>query len=99
LQPGDGRPAASGGVAAVVRVATAIRRELRALEAAGWPEGAQLLVLARMLDDPGTADTARPAAARELRETLAMLRARAAAAPRADRLDELAAARGTRRSA
>lgn len=82
-----------------MKVATAIRRELRELDAARSPEGAQLLALARMLDDPGTADTARPSAARELRETLAVLRARMDGVPRTDRLDELAAARGTRRSA
>jgi len=81
------------------RVVIALRRELRAMRATQTPEGAQLLTLARMLDDPATADTARPAAARELRETLAVLRARVEAAPRTDRLDELAAARGTRRSA
>jgi hypothetical protein len=83
----------------VVKVATAVRRELRTLEATDSPEGAQLLALARMLDSPGTADTARPAAARELRETLLVLRARMAGRPQADRLDELAAARGTRRTA
>lgn len=97
MQPGDGRPASR--LEDVVRVTTAIRRELRELDAARSTEGAQLLALARMLDDPSTADTARPAAARELRETLAVLRARVAEAPVQDRLDELASRRGTRRSA
>jgi hypothetical protein len=39
---------------------------------------ASALSLAAMLDDPETASTARPAAARELRETLSVLRAAAA---------------------
>jgi hypothetical protein len=84
----------------VVKVASAIRRELRRLgpQAADSPEAAQMLALAGLLDDPLTADTARPAAAREIRETLAIVRARAAEQPVADRLDELADRRGTRRA-
>lgn len=85
----------------MVKVATALRRELRELSppVRGSALAGSALALATMLDDPGTADTARTAAARELRETLEVLRERAASTPAVDRLDQLAEARGTRKVA
>lgn len=89
MQSCDGGPATSAVcVEVVVKVATALRRELRRL---GSVKDSTLagsaLALARMLDDPATADTARTAAARELRETLAVLHEQSAPAEE-DRMSE-----------
>jgi hypothetical protein len=61
-------------------VTDALRAELAALGAdvASSTLAESALALARMLDDPETLGTARTAAARELRETLGVLTARAA---------------------
>lgn len=100
MQPRDCRPPAAE-VASMVTVVEALELELGRLgeEASLSPEASSLFALARMLDEPDTADTARPSAAREMRETLGVLRARIEKRTATqDRLDELAGKRGTRRS-
>lgn len=83
-----------------MKVVTAVRRELRELgpEASRSTLGSSALVLARMLDAGGTADTARTAAARELRETLAAVRAEFAGAAE-DRMTEFEQRRQARAAA
>jgi hypothetical protein len=65
--------------------------------AAESPLAASALVLARRMDDGGTADTAMPALARELREALARLADLEPARAR-DKFDELEAKRLMRRA-
>jgi hypothetical protein len=62
----------------LVKVVTALRRELRDLGQSESTLGAGALALARRLDDPETVSSSVPAYQRELRETLAQLRADAA---------------------
>lgn len=79
MQSCDGGAEAQEGVADVVT--DALERELNDLQGVKDSTlAASALVLAAMLDDPETADTARTAAARELREALAVLRALSAPA-------------------
>jgi hypothetical protein len=81
-------------------VTEALRRELDG--ALGSVKDSTLagsaLALAAMLDDPGTGATARVVAARELRETLAVLRERAEPG-RVDRMTEFERRRDERQAA
>lgn len=80
-------------------VTEAVRRELETLGETESALGAAALAVARLLDDAGAAASAVPAASRELRETLAVLRGRADDRPRADAVDELRQRRQARRAA
>lgn len=79
-------------------VAAAVRVDLRALpdEVRSTALASAALALGRRLDDPETPAAAAASVARELRETLASLRAQA---PKSgtDVLDEIAATRAKRR--
>jgi hypothetical protein len=81
-QPGDGGAEAAEGVAAVVKVVTALRREFRGplRGVKDSPLASSALALAALVDDPETRATGRTQAARELRETLAVLREQASVA-------------------
>jgi hypothetical protein len=84
-----------------VKVATAVRRELRALRArapalADSALAASALVLAQQLDDPGNSATSKASCQRALRETLDRLRDLAPADGNMDPLDDLAARRAAR---
>jgi hypothetical protein len=95
---GGGEEGGPEGVAVVVKVATALRRELRAMESVKDSTlASSALALAKMLDEPGTAATARVVAARELRETLAVLRERAEPG-RVDRMTEFERRRDERQA-
>lgn len=61
----------------MVTVVDAVTRELGTLGADESALGASAVALARRLDDPETSAQAAAAAAREIRETLAVLRAAA----------------------
>jgi hypothetical protein len=71
----------------VVKVVTAVRRELRELGQLGSALGAGAVVLAKRLEDPETNSSAVPAYQRELRETMAVLR-RVQAGGEQDRMSE-----------
>jgi hypothetical protein len=83
----------------VVSVAAAVEREVELLPDV-LREGAlaaAALALARVIDAPGSA-TSKAMVAKELRETLAALRALAPPKREQDTLDEIAAAREKRRA-
>ena len=88
----------------VVTVAAAVAAELAeygrrkpGLERS--PLAAAALALAADMDDPATGSTSRSMVAKELRDTLAALRALAPAEEAKDDLDELAERRAARRAA
>jgi hypothetical protein len=68
-------------------------------EAADDPLAASALALAAEIDDAGNSATSKSMVAKELRETLAYLRAMSPAKKEADDVDEIAAAREKRRAA
>ena len=100
MQSGDLEQAEAAGFEAVVSVSKALERELKAMPAAvrGSTLAGSALALAKMLDDAETADTARTSAARELRETLSVLREQAAPAQE-DRMTEFERRRDQREHA
>lgn len=83
------------------KVESAVRRDLRSLDAgvrrSGLAESA--LALARRMDDPEQSDRDAATVARELRSTMAALRAVRPAVQRKDKVDEVAARRAARRGA
>lgn len=81
----------------VTPTVAALERELAELgeRASGSVMAASARSMARMLDDPKTVGTPRTAASRELRETLAVLKAEATP-EKPDRLSELEARRARR---
>lgn len=84
-----------------MKVASSVRALLKRLpgELSNGPEAATALALAAELDAPGNSATSKANCAKELRETLAALRAMAPAERKGSQLDDLAQRRQRRKAA